>query len=453
MPRHDRLPQSKPPAGRERSATCSRRALICAALSSAAAVAAGCGTAGRSSRVELRYMAWGNPEQLGVEQQLVDGFNRQNRDIHVRLFRVPASAYLNKAIIMLASRTAPDVIRIDHYNFPNLVRKEYFRDLSPFADSDAQFDKADIFPAALQEGMYRGRLYGLNVLLGGVMMYYNKALFAAAGQPDPYRLWMERRWTWDRLREAAIAISRHAPDGRPERLGVQIPTFPHNAYILWAFGGEILSADGKHCLLNSPGCARAYQFLADLRWKDRVAPTPSQGALSAFGFESGKLGMTFDWMGMAPRFRRAVKSFDWDVCPVPYGPAGGAGILKGNQLVMSAETAYPEKAWRFMRYLTSARTEAMLYGDKLRRGDPARRSVARSQEFLHASRPPYNTGAYLSALENGRLLPIDARWQEWSTVLNAELDELWGGRDLDAARVLARAASKVDAVLASEEGF
>ncbi len=163
--------------------------------------------------------------------------------------------------------------------------------------------------------------------------------------------------------------------------------------------------------------------------------------------------MSFDWMGMAPRYRRSVKSFEWDVCPVPAGPSGGAPILKGNQLVMYRECAHPEAAWRFMRFLTGVKTESWLYGDTLRRGDPARKSVAYSKEFLTAVRPPFNTRAYLSALENGRSLPIDARWQEWVTALNVELDELWAGRDRNAASVLARGTQRVNAVLASEEGF
>jgi multiple sugar transport system substrate-binding protein len=398
-------------------------------------------------------MAWGNPEQLAVEQQLINEFMAQNPDIGVRLFKVPQQAYLNKAIIMLASRTAPDVIRIDHYNFPNLVRKEYFRDLSALGHADPSFHEGDFFPQALQEGVYEGRLYGLNVLLGGVMMYYNQTLFSTVGLEDPYALSQKGEWTWDRLRDGAIRLSKFGSDGRPERLGVQTPVFPHNAMILWAFGGEILSADGRRCLLDSPQCAQAYQFLADLRWKHHVAPTPSQGALSAFAFESGKLGMSFDWMGMAPRYRKAVKSFQWDICPVPSGPAGGPSILKGNQLVMYRECAHPDAAWRFMRFLTSPETEARLYGDTLRRGDPSRKTVAYSRDFLHATRSPFNTRAYLSALTNGKLLPINARWQEWTTALNVELDELWSGRERDAAAVLKRATRRVNAVLAGEEGF
>ena len=56
-----------------------------------------------------------------------------------------------------------------------------------------------------------------------------------------------------------------------------IPTFPHNTFALWAFGGEILSADGKRCLLDSPECIRAYQFLADLRWSRMFRPHTLSG--------------------------------------------------------------------------------------------------------------------------------------------------------------------------------
>jgi len=428
-----------------------RRDFVLGGLAAASLVS---GCAPRSGRAaELRYMAWGNPEQLGVEQQLVDEFNRQNPDVHVRLFRVPQSAYLNKAIIMLASRTAPDVIRIDHYSFPDLVRKEYFHDLTDLARNDPDFHETDFFPQALEEGKYNGRLFGLNVLLGGVMMYYNKTLMSSVGLDDPFDLWKQGRWTWRRLRESAIAMTRRAPDGRPDRYGVQIQTFPHNASILWAYGGEILDRDFRRCLMDSPGCVQAYQFLADLRWNDHVAPAPSAGAISPFAFESGKLGMTFDWMGMAPRYRKSVRSFDWDICPVPFGPFGGASILKGNQLVMYRECEHPEEAWRFMQFMTGAKTEKWLYGDALRRGDPARKSVAVSPEFLNARHAPFNTPAYVSALENGRALPITPRWGEWVTALNAELDELWSGRDRSAAAVLSRAVRKVDVILASDEGF
>lgn len=418
-------------------------------------VLAGCKSA--PDRVEeIRYMAWGNPEQLAVEQQMCDAFMQLNPDVRVRLFRVPQSSYLDKMTLMLASRTAPDVVRVDQYYFPSLVRKNYFYNLSPLAAADPTFRDADFYPHALNEGKHNGDLYALNVLMGGIMVYYNKNAVKAAGLEDPYALAQRNQWTWDTFRRYAIAMTKNGPDGRPEQFGLLLPSATNLAQMaptLWGFGGNFLDGDGKTCRLDTPEAARALQFLADLRWEDKAAPTPSQGALSAFTFESGKVGMVLDWMGLAPRLRKNVKDFEWDICPVPSGPRGNATVIKGNQLAMYRETAHPQAAWRFMRFLTSPETEQMLYGE-LRRGAPTRRAVALSPAFLEAKEPPFNTRVYLSAVERGRPLPITARWQQWTTeALAPELDNLWSGRERDARVVLKRATEKVNAVLADEEGF
>lgn len=415
-------------------------------------VSFGCGRDRADKRVEIRYMAWGTPEQLGVEQQLVNEFMRQNPDVLVRLFKVPQSAYVNKMVIMLASRTAPDVIRVDHYNFPDFVRKDYFRDLTPLARADSGFHATDFFPPTIAEGTVNGKLYGLSTLQGGVILYYNQSMFRQAGLADPYELAKRGEWTWARLRDDALKLTQTDAGGRTTRFGLLLPTFPQSVTALWAWGGDLLTPDETRSALDNPQAAQAYQFLADLRWRDHVCPTPSQGALSAVTFESGKVGMVLDYMGLAPRLRKAVKNFEWDICPVPRGPQDDRTVLKGNQLVMYQECEHPQEAWRFMRFLTGPEAETLLYG-KLRRCAPSRKAVASSPAFLHADAAPFHTGVYLSAFQKGRELPINPRWAEWTTAMNSEMDNLWSGRERDARVVLRRAASKVNAVLESEEGF
>lgn len=416
------------------------------------AIGVACSNDPNAGKIQLRYMAWGNPQQLDVEQKLVDDFNRRNPDLYVKLFKVPGSAYQNKMVVMMASRTAPDIIRIDHYAFPNYVRKEYFHEMDSLAAQDPDFDRDDFFPQALEEGTYNGKLYGLNSMPGGIMMYYNKTMFRQAGLADPYELWKRDEWTWERLRDSAVALTQRGPDGRPKTFGVELLGGTNTAIILWAFGGDLLDASLTRCLLDRPGSIAAIQFLHDLRWKLNVAPTPSQAALSAFAFESGKLGMVFDWMGRAPRLRDTVKSFEWDVCPVPKGPAGGPTTMKGNQIVIYAESEHPQEAWRFVRFMTSRETEMFYYG-VLRRGAPSRRSVAYSDEFLKADRPPFNTRVYLHAFEDGRPLPINHRWSEWTTVLNNHLGSIFLDPRADVGARLREAKREIDAVLSSEEGF
>jgi multiple sugar transport system substrate-binding protein len=404
-----------------------------------------------NGKIKLRYMAWGNPEQMALEEKLCEQFGQENPDIEVKFFRVPGSAYLNKAIVMFASRTAPDVVRIDHYNFPDLVRKNYFLNLSPLAEKDKGFRESDFFPTTISEGKYKGGLYGLNVMFGGEIMYYNKKLIKEAGLEDPYVLAKKGEWTYDRFLKHAIAMTKRE-NGRVTSFGCAVPSFPMNVPTIWAFGGDILTPDKKRSLLDLPGSIAAYQFLADLRWKHQCAPTPAQAAQSAYSFESGKLGMEFGWMGSAPRYNSAIKTFDWDICPIPVGPAGNVSMIKGNQIVIYRETKHPEAAWRFIRFLTSPEVEKLLYVDN-RRNFPTRKSVAYSEAFLKPKVRPFQTDVFLQAVEKARELPINHRWSEWNQVLSSEQDNLYSGRERDAEIVMKRAATRINQVLADEEGF
>ena len=412
----------------------------------------GCGRDNTSGKIQLRYMAWGNPEQLALEESLCDRFNAENPDLHVSFLKVPGSAYLNKAIVMFASRTAPDVVRIDHYNFPQLLEREYFLDMTDLASADPTFHREDYEPAAIDEGTVNGHLYGMGVLFGAILLYYNKTLFAKAGLEDPWTLYQRNEWTYERLREDAIKLTKFDEDGKPKQFGMILPTYPTNVGIIRAFGGELLNADHTKCLANEPGSVAAYRFMYGLRWKDHCTPTPSQAANAAFPFESGKVGMDFNWMGMSPRYRTNCKGFEWDVVPLPRGPAGYSTILKGNQLVIYRESKHPDAAWRFVRFMTGTSIERELYINR-RRSYPTLLEVSQSPDFFATKLPPFNTHAFTDAVKFGKSLPIDSRWGEWTNAYNSEVDALFSGRSSDVRAVLNEATRKVDAVLADEAGF
>lgn len=418
----------------------------------AAVSLAGCGREPDDGKIHLRYMAWGNPDQLATEEELLRRFHTKNPDIRVTLFKVPGSAYRNKLILMFASRTAPDVARVDHYDFPQLVRRDYFHDLTEFTQADPDWDESDFIPWTLEEGRYQGRQFGLNVLCGGNIVHTNLTMCEEAGLEDPYDVWKRGEWTWQKLREYSIAMSKRHRDGRPIQLGFQFPGFVNQAPLLYCYGADILSPDHKTCLLDSPQAIEAYQFLLDLRWKDHVSPTPGEAAQAFFKFESGRIGFQIDWMGVAPILRKTVKSFKWDICPTPRGPVADLTVCKGNQLVMNAETRHPEASWRLMRFMTSVEAEHYLYG-KLRRSGATRISVNDSPEYLATELPPFHTDVYVVGMKRAKQLPIDERWQEWSLVVGRHLERLYIGGPQDVAPVLHEMKREVDGVLREEEGF
>jgi multiple sugar transport system substrate-binding protein len=409
------------------------------------------GCAEPDGRTQLRYMAWGNPEQLETEKKIIAEFEKRNPELRVKLTMVPGSGYQDKLHLMLASRTAPDVMRVDHYFFPSLVRKEYFSPLEPFIQNDPSFDLDDFFPITLRESSHEGKLYGLNVLFGAIQIYYNKSLFQAAGLEDPYALYRQGRWDWDAFLHAAKRLTREAREGQEASFGLTVPTFPQLASIIYNFGGRLMNDDWTQCAMDDANTIRALQYVTDLRWVHHVAPTPAEAALSAFAFESNRVGMVFGWAGESPRYRK-IKSFEWDVVPLPRGPDAMATLVKGNQLVMNRETRHPAEAWSFMKFMTGPDAE-MILAAQLRRCAPTRRSVATSPEYLAADQAPFHPDVFPISVEAGRELPITHRWQEWTTELNRFLDLLWLGTERDAAKVMQQAVPAINAILREEEGF
>lgn len=398
-------------------------------------------------------MAWGNPEQLAVEREIAAKFEEKHPNIRIHLFMVPSSAYADKLQLMLASRTAPDVMRVDHYNFPALVRKDYFYPLDGFIAAEPKGFLTDFTPTALEECRHNDKLFALNVLFGSIQLYYNKTLFAKAGLPDPYDTFKAGKWDWEAFVAAANALTVREGT-RTVQFGSTFPAFPQYASVVWNRGGDLMDKAQKHfTLADDPKALEGIQDMADLRWKHHCAPTPADAALSAFTFESGKIAMHWGWAGETPRFRKNIKDkFEWDITSVPRGPAGDTTVVKGNQLVIYRESRHPELAWEFVKFMTGPEAELML-GAKLRRCVPTRLSVQKNPAYLAADKPPFHTDIFLDAVRRGRTLPIDARYQEWVQEYNSATDALFNVGSIDVKQASRNATDRINRLLAGEEGF
>ena len=399
--------------------------------------------------VVIRYMAWGNPQQLALEKRFCDEFMRQNPAIRVEFIQTPSSAYRDKMILMLASRTAPDVMRVDRFDFPALVAKDYYYPLDDLIAKDPTYRLADYFPVAVEEGRYKGRQYGLDVLLGAPIIYYNKDLLKKAGLEEPYALWKRGAWTWDAYLRYARAMTTKDARGKPLTFGSWVNGLAFQCATVYAFGGDIMR-NGRASLAEGKA-AEAMRFVRDLRFKEKVEPNASQTANSAFSFEGGKIGMQMEWMGITPRLREAA-TFDWDVCPVPL-KTGGTTMVKGNQLVMAAESRHPQAAWEFMKFMTGKGTETILYTD-LRRCFPTRKDVAYSRAYLSSgARPPHHMDAFVWSIEHARKMPITSRWGEWTTEFNGAVEPLFNGTSSDVEGSLREGQRRANATLDVREGL
>src|SRR5581483_3123729 len=126
-------------------------------------------------------------------------------------------------------------------------------------------------------GLGSGSLYGLPLLVHArdTVLFYNKALFAKAGVNPPDGDAMN----WDQVVEIGKTMTTKAPDGRTEVYGL-IPISDSQGrreYLQFqclarAFGGELISEDGKKAQFNSPEAKKAFTWLYVLQFGQRSTP-------------------------------------------------------------------------------------------------------------------------------------------------------------------------------------
>lgn len=372
-------------------------------------------------KIHLRYMAWGTPQQRQTDRAVLDMFEAQHPNVKVDFIVAPSGQYFQKVQIMLASHTEPDVFRVDAYNFSQYAELGYFTPLNDIIASDQHFSLDDFVSQAIEEVTLHGKIYGLNALFGGKLIYYNKDLFEKAGVEDPWKQYQEGRWNMQAFLEAARKLTVRSGGDLPPQVGFNGGT-DDLWWMLWCFGGDVVTPDGQ-IRIADPQSIQALTFFANLRHVEVVMPRPTEAALSVFTFESGNIGMQTGFAGESPRYRERCR-FRWDIVPVPSGPAGRFSIVKGNGLVMSKNTRHRAEAWELMKFMTSVEVEKIYCGDQLRRSTPMRKSVFKSSAFLVSHQQPYQIEAFMEMMRTGRRLPISPTWSEWLPVFNRWVDRM-----------------------------
>jgi multiple sugar transport system substrate-binding protein/sn-glycerol 3-phosphate transport system substrate-binding protein len=165
--------------------------------------------------------------------------------------------------------------------------------------------------------------------------------------------------------QACAARAANDADENPDNDGTGgLVYFPDASQIspwIWAFGGELVTADSSAYDLNSQATLDAALFLNDLVTSGCTITTPSYpnpefaGRLTLFA-ASSTAGVPFQ----AAAFEEAGNDDVWGPIPWP-GVDGSKYVDAFGQLVGIIETN-PEQdlaSWIFLKYLTSPETQAM----------------------------------------------------------------------------------------------
>lgn len=406
------------------------------------------GCAKKTADVTLRCAFWGDTNEIKIIKDSVDRFKKDNPGIEVNLERLPSGdPYTEKILTQIAGGTPPDVMFCNAERFYVYASKGILLPLNDYVKRD-NFPVNRFYKRIIDKFSIGGQLYVLPRDIAPVcVVFYNKDLFDAAGLKYP-----ADDWTWDDLVKDGQALTKKNADGTMT-FGFADDWGIWDAFVL-SNGGKYVD-DVKHpvrCMLDSKAAIDGLQFRADLIYKYRIMPSPSQ--LSEMGgvgasdmFMQGKAAMFLSGIWKTPFFRE-IKKYRWDAVIFPKAPGGRNGFLtSGGGYAILKTTKYPEQAWKLLTFLAGEQGQRELAQTGL--AQPAMMDIAQSKDFLDG-KPPASKAFLLKAADMGDFQPDSVKWQEaLSSCLYPALDKIWSGK-YKASQVMPGAVKEIDKLLKEE---
>ena len=403
--------------------------------------------------ITLTILHWGDPTENQIVQSLVDAYERDNP--RVRIVRIPTSQFDSKLKTMMAAGTPPDLFYLPPRMLPELASLKLIRPIDDFVAKEketpagrAYFD--DVFPILLDGFRFdtvtgragEGSLYALPKDSTTAVFYVNLDLFEKAGVKVPHD-----GWTWAEFEVAARKITDLGK--RPDFAGRQVyganfsiwPDTLRN--FLWTFGGEFFGPGGfEDVTLGSPESQAAMRFIRRVRLDEKIVFNATgiakDGGQEFFTGNIGMHGPVGRWQ--VPRYKE-IKSFRWDVVPVPYlKPEFAASQLFFTGWTMSTATRDPAEAFKLMRFLCGP--EGAKMQSELGLAIPPLKSIANSPAFLSPpGMPPHRADLFLKAMDVARIAQ-NPRQAEWDRIIGDRVpaslqlgttDTLTNAREIESA--------------------
>jgi multiple sugar transport system substrate-binding protein len=294
--------------------------------------------------------------EMSRYDDLIGAFEDTNPELRVQLVSInevldldpTSSQWPDDAWTRLAS--SADVINLQGGD------QGVFRDLTPLIQADPTFQPEDFYPGALESQQREGGMWALPTLVHFDLIFFDKDAFDEAGEPYP-----EPGWTWDDFAATARALTLRQGD-EVLRWGFVQPWSYHLTFIEVRVESLVdQSTDPPTPRLDQPEVIEAARWYADLYLTEKVAPylpppgsdeAQEQPAMSGAQLITARKAAM--WRDSSSNWGRRKQQYDnLGVVPFPVdAPDSRTSTFWSQGLSMSAGTAHPEAAWRWMNFLS-----------------------------------------------------------------------------------------------------
>lgn len=394
-------------------------------------------TAAADEPITLTVSVWSNNPNPGIIED-VKLFEEQNPGIKVEVYYAPNADYVDKIFNLIAAGSAPDVIKVDGYYFPQFVEAGVLLPLDEYAERDREFMDG-FFPHTFMPNhqIYDGVLYGIPNGDSARGMFFNVDMFNMAGVELPTDQAAAGRWDWDAYVDAARKLTRTV-DGNVVQWGTQV-SGDIRVLINWIKmnGGSLLNEDKTAATLTTPETLGAIEFQQSLYREHGVA----KPGLGTNQFVSGELATMINGIWAAQSLTDVP--FEWDAGPLPEGSNGLWSMYKPNSYTIAKATKHPDEAWELIKFLTGDEIEARTIPEG------SHEVKRRANAFLLLEMHPIpNVRYFLDMIANGRVfsLPVVPEWAQIENAFNTEWRAVRDGKQ-DPLSGMIRAEDAINAIL------
>lgn len=328
-------------------------------------------SAGKDYEGDLKIYIQTSEGEIQIINKLVEGFNKQYKNINVEVKDFIASNYAgmlrNEAALsqVSSSTTMADVFWVSDTIMGTFYDADMLMPLNEVWKNDTSFDVNKLLEGSVRSATYNNNVYFMPRDYNEIVMYYNKDMFDEAGVEYPTDAMDAESFLamLGDLKEGLATSQKVNGLGVPYSTAVSYVLDSFGAasnYIygyLRSFGGDVIDEDGK-VVYNSQETYNAYHFWQNMIKNGYVPDASAVTGGSGAQFQLQQAALCFQARPLLTSYVNGIKNCpgigeDLGVVAIPdfggqkYVGAGSSGYA------MYKESKNKTAAWLFLKYMVS----------------------------------------------------------------------------------------------------
>jgi ABC-type glycerol-3-phosphate transport system substrate-binding protein len=381
--------------------------------------ACGSGAQPAASDEKVTITVWDYYGEATPIKPLLEGFQKENPNITVQYEALDWDTTLEKLNVVLTGGTPPDVVTTDMTWIPKFAALEAFTDLKSLSGGKLNGEAWDqaYTPGGLEAITYNDQIVAALYDFDVYAMYYRADLLEQKGLQVPK--------TWDELKDVSAKLAEG-----DKYLYQWLPETFHGSQWIYENGGDLLSADNKTVVFNSPEAVAATQAYYDLLTAKSAIYWGADQGERIQGIKDGRIAMFSDGPYNMGIMKSAAPEMagQWRVALHPYGKQPGS-YLGGTGLAIPAQSKQKEAAWKFIEYAMRLENQIGVY--TYAGAAPALTAALESDEVNVAD--PYFGGqkpfeVFLEAMKTAKHFPYVREWNDIDVAFSTAMEQIGLGQ-------------------------